>query len=501
MEWQEVGGRMWKSLRLRTKIEAIAAIFFIVLLVTASVASVSRTITDSSDSVETYIRNSNGKYWPATGANLQTAINDLTSGGTVYVPVGTIDLSSDLTINNKVWLKGSGIGNTVLRQADGSTTHSGVIRCHSKNNFTISDLTIDGNLAGVAEGYNCIDIKDCSKFIVRDISIINPTRNGICIYSSSFKGIISNIFCEHSPGTAPTAGYHALDIGYSRQIAINNIVIQNFVGTTQAIDFAGIRDSTISNINVNNSAMAMKVTGNSASPTENCTFTNLVFKEITGGEGIKIEYTKRCSFNNIQVSLHTTSGESQAFMVYTSSGITKFINLNNIYIDHSNGTGLTVTADNVSINNIFIYNTTKNQGLYLSGDDITISNLHIRNAYSSGVKITGTLRVTIIGGIIDDNYYPGGYGYGIDMEGTKYTVLEGLHIFNNNGDGIETGGGTANSNYTITNCYFYGNAKAIDTGATDNYYIIIGNTCYGDAIDDNNAAATKVIANNIATIT
>jgi hypothetical protein len=497
MEWQEVGGRMWKSLRLRTKIEAIVAIFFIVLLVTASVASVSRTITDSSDSVETYIRNSNGKYWPPTGANLQIAVDDLTSGGTVYVPARTIDLSSDLTINNNVWLKGSGIGNTVLRQADGTTFFSGVIDANTKNNFTISDLTVDGNIAGVIVGYNCITIRTCTDFIVRDVSVINPEHNGIRISAGCSRGIISNIIGEYIQPS--TAGDQVINVVDSRQLAIDNVVVKNWDGLSQALDFSGTKESTVSNINVNNVLLGMKLTGSASSMTENCTFTNLIFTNITGNgaaAGISIGYAKHCSFNNIQLYMKVTAGPDGGMGIDSTSS---FINLNNILVYRSDGVGLTIAANNVSASNIFIRDTTRYTGVYITGKDITISNINIQNSYASGIKMASTLRVTIIGGIIE-NSGVGTSEYGIEILGTKYTVLNSLIIVNNKGDGLDATQDT-NSNYTITNCYFYGNAKAIDTGATDNYYVIIGNTCYEDAIDDNNAGATKVIANNIATIT
>ena len=99
-------------LSFRTKAEVILVAFLLIGITTVSVMSVTRTITDSSDTVYTYIRNSNGNYWAATGANLQTAIWDLNSsdGGEVHVPPGNYTFSSNLTIDNFVTVIGTGTG-------------------------------------------------------------------------------------------------------------------------------------------------------------------------------------------------------------------------------------------------------------------------------------------------------------------------------------------------------------------------------------------------------
>jgi len=89
------------KIKLRTKFEIIGALLFIALLVAVSAESVTRTITDSTDNSYTLIRNSNGKYWAATGDNLQIAINDLGSGG------GTVWVGSDITLTTTLKLNRS----------------------------------------------------------------------------------------------------------------------------------------------------------------------------------------------------------------------------------------------------------------------------------------------------------------------------------------------------------------------------------------------------------
>lgn len=70
-----------EKIRLRTKIEIIGALTFIMLIVIVSVTALNRTITDTSDTIDTYIRNSNGKYWSVSEANIQAAIDDLGVSG------------------------------------------------------------------------------------------------------------------------------------------------------------------------------------------------------------------------------------------------------------------------------------------------------------------------------------------------------------------------------------------------------------------------------------
>lgn len=73
-------------IRLRTKIEVTIALLMIIGLAAVTAVSVTRTITDSGDNFNTFIRNSKGHYWDCTGDNIQTAINDLgTDGGSVVV--------------------------------------------------------------------------------------------------------------------------------------------------------------------------------------------------------------------------------------------------------------------------------------------------------------------------------------------------------------------------------------------------------------------------------
>jgi hypothetical protein len=92
-----------KIITLRTKAEVILIILFMIGVGVISVASVQRTITDTSDNSITFIRNTNGNYWECTGVNLQTAINDLSgsNGGSVWVG-DSISISTSIVMKSNV---------------------------------------------------------------------------------------------------------------------------------------------------------------------------------------------------------------------------------------------------------------------------------------------------------------------------------------------------------------------------------------------------------------
>ena len=110
-------------MRFRTKIETIFAVFIMISLLALSVPAPTRTISDTGDDVTTFIRNSNGNYWTATAANLQTAIDDLSNGGTIWLPGNTtFDIDTGYYISSthgydNINIIGAG-NSTVIRYAD-----------------------------------------------------------------------------------------------------------------------------------------------------------------------------------------------------------------------------------------------------------------------------------------------------------------------------------------------------------------------------------------------
>ncbi len=94
----------------------LAALLFI--LVTVPVAwSLTRTISDTQDTASTFITNSRGRYWEASGDNIQLAIDDLneTNGGHVWLPAGSFLINESIETGNlSVTIEGQGWGVTAV---------------------------------------------------------------------------------------------------------------------------------------------------------------------------------------------------------------------------------------------------------------------------------------------------------------------------------------------------------------------------------------------------
>jgi parallel beta-helix repeat protein len=104
------------------------------------------------------IYNSKGHMWNATGANLYLAYYDMnTTGGTLYLPVCNLTMTKPLVFVNNTYIKGSGIGATILYRAAG--WNDAMFICgwngdsaagpggatSGRHHVKMSDMTLDGN--------------------------------------------------------------------------------------------------------------------------------------------------------------------------------------------------------------------------------------------------------------------------------------------------------------------------------------------------------------------
>ena len=183
-------------LRLRTKIEVTFALFLTIALAAVTVASVTRTISDSGDDSYTFIRNSKGNYWNVSEANLQSAIDDLTTGGTIWLPAATIDISDIIYLDNNINLVGVGY-KTTLKLPD--TTNKDILRVNGKKNILIENIHFDVNGDGqTSYGHNAIDIYGTSKDItirgchftdgVASLIDVQEDASYVTVESCYFKG-------------------------------------------------------------------------------------------------------------------------------------------------------------------------------------------------------------------------------------------------------------------------------------------------------------------------
>jgi parallel beta-helix repeat protein len=180
--------------RLRTKLEAGLAIGIVTLFVLMYIPSATRTISDSSDTIFTKITTSAGGVYDATWANLKTAVESLTNGGTVKIPVCNLTITSTLWVNHSgITIQGSGkamrISSLYTKNATifwiGANLPNGVIKIGGttapwKFYFcdTFEDFTIAGNHA---RSYTAVGINltNADSPIVRDITFIGVKGTAI----------------------------------------------------------------------------------------------------------------------------------------------------------------------------------------------------------------------------------------------------------------------------------------------------------------------------------
>lgn len=103
-----------------------------IVVATITAVSVTRTITDTGDSVETFIKNSNGNYWSVSEANIQAAINDLGASGwkngIVWIPGNKeIIINTGIVLKKYVTLDLQGSYLDVRSNVDGVTMAEGSV--------------------------------------------------------------------------------------------------------------------------------------------------------------------------------------------------------------------------------------------------------------------------------------------------------------------------------------------------------------------------------------
>lgn len=339
-------------LRLRTKIEAVVAILFLMVLAAVTVASVTRTISDSGDDSYTLIRNSKGNYWEATEINLQSAIDDLTTGGTIWLPICTINVVNIIYLDDKINLIGVGYEST-LRLPD--NTNKDILRINGKKNILIENVHFDVNGGGqTTYGHNAIDIYGTSK---------NVTIRG-CYFNEGVASIID---------VQEDASYITVDSCYFNG--------RNHEGYGGAIWFSGDYCIAKNNMILDTYACGIVLeSGTGLSPPKNCIIDgNIITGEIS--HGIHMEGSNKA--NNCTITNnHIFDLNSTAYLAadnHYSIGI--FLQNNSI-------------CSNNRIENVHYY------GIMSFGDTIISDNIIKNVAAKSGIR-SNSGHAVIKGNIIE----------------------------------------------------------------------------------------------------
>jgi len=170
----------------------VSKIFFTLIIVFALIGmplvhGVTRTITSSSDNIDTFIRNSNGKYWTASAANLQSAIDDLDnesgwvdgSGASVTGVSTTIKVGDYCTLKNIRIIHGSGANVTAITNYDTS---------NGNTHITLENIFIDMQGTTCTESYenhpyshaNGVTLRKCDNTTIKGCELNNTV--GCAIY-------------------------------------------------------------------------------------------------------------------------------------------------------------------------------------------------------------------------------------------------------------------------------------------------------------------------------
>ncbi|MCD4740770.1 hypothetical protein K8R43_06350 [archaeon] len=170
----------------------------LVVLVTGMylVGSVTRNITDETDNKDSFVRNSKGNYWEPLGSNIFAAINDLDSGGIVWLPGSTtITVTDTITLPENVVLDMQGTtikpnnDFDVIELMAGSQVKNGVIDVSSVSGFSSAAITVDSSMDVTSNDHIPR---------VHNVELVSSGRNGYGIYlhatGSSSRTITSEFY-------------------------------------------------------------------------------------------------------------------------------------------------------------------------------------------------------------------------------------------------------------------------------------------------------------------
>jgi hypothetical protein len=123
---------------------------------------------------------------------IRTALQALpTGGGEIYFPPGTYLLTQDgdnawcLNLPDKVMLRGSGRGATILQLADNQGPFARPLSATSQSGITIRELTIDGNRLGQSgdiEQQHGLFLDACSETVIQDVAFQDTGGDSVFLH-------------------------------------------------------------------------------------------------------------------------------------------------------------------------------------------------------------------------------------------------------------------------------------------------------------------------------
>lgn len=420
---------------LKTKERKLYASILIILLLIGvsiySVNSVTRTISDSQDTIETFIKTSDGKYFSTTNTGLNNSIDSLPNGGTIWLPGNTTYSISTVDFESNINYIGGGYSTHFSLIAN-----SDLVTISTEENILIENIRFDGNNESVSAG-NAIDITGASKnitiqncwFVDCDLSFIDCEEGTsfITIEGCFFKGIEES--ASH-PAAVWFAGSHCIvKNNYMEDCYGSGVVCESETG--QPPSSWHIIDGNVITGNTGHGIHMERNGSQSYLKSNNCTIINNHIYDLYSAAYGSSDYS-----SGILLSENTTCSNNKIYNVH-KNGISVCGN-NTIVSDNTidgvwlaNGAGIAVTSK-----------------WYYS--QVIISDNIIRNITDQAINVmatSGMVIVKITGNIIEDTG-----DQAISSSGDRLFVSD--NYFENIGtNGVELASGTANA--TISNNYFY----------------------------------------------
>jgi len=371
---------MNKPIKVRTKVKAgIIVLLMIVVVFSSSNAWTIRQGENSTTGQIYYgstelIYNTNGKAWTATGTNLQLAIYDLNStGGAVYLPDGTITISSQVFLVDDIML--CGMGYSTILSADGSISNvanmNGMLNNYDyssggNKNITIRDMAIKCN-----NDVGGIWLREVKNVLISHVKISGSENIGL--------------FVTKSTGVSE---YEAV----SSSVVISNCIVHH--GDNHGIAYTSDYGTLVNCYSYNNSK-----------------------------DGICLEYSRNTTISNCHIYNNTWYGlELSTGANYPAGYRNKAIG-NNIYHNGHGGIGFTRGSDLGIYDNYIANNSigaTGHHGIYASNaDNVTIMGNIIKNNPGWGIRVTSSPEYFII---IGNNFDGNGDGAVFNSGGTNNQI-------------------------------------------------------------------------------
>lgn len=423
--------------------------------------------------VKAYGAKGNGSTDDTTA--IQTAINAATTGGVVYLPPGTYNVTQTLTITTSgVSLVGAGPGATTIQTPAGSETVAVILVGNGSTtcaDVQINDLRIASQNQKTANAaiklqlcfrthiqrirtdlqFRAIHVYNSTETWINDNDIRNTQENGIVFESQLTKGYdlyISNLTADN-PTTSNT-GSGLLWLGGENMVVNNCDVLHYSTGllvsppTGQQSRFGFF----------------------STAEFDTCSNNSIELNNRSGGDVVGITFT------------NTWSGSATNYGVLldgSGSGLLQGVD----FIGHKSmhnglaGLRLTGTAQNVHITNPIV-----------AGNSQTSANSR------SGIELaSGVTGVSIIGGYSGNGYQQGNtQSHGINADTANYpnSLIAGIDVSNNTNGGLSLNGATgigtlragsisAQGNVTGATTFDRTNGEVITATLTGNITVTLAN--------------------------